>query len=278
MHTSLPAEQKWTEEELAHGIVVVKLASWRYFHEYVIEEFLDFPSYVWRGQRKASWALQSSFDRVVREKDQATRNRKANGHLERFKMASRGRRGSSPARINDDSEWWALAQHNGMSTPLLDWTESPFVALYFAFDKECNDSPSESRAVWGLRDVRKKNREIAEAGEEQTNPLNIIRPMQDENVRLVSQAGLFTQLPPGMNVDDWIRSNYPPEETTVTLVKIEIPDDGRKECLRALNRMNINHLSLFPDLYGAGRHCDKALQISRYAGLVEPKQQSKAND
>jgi transposase len=39
---------------------------------------------------------------------------------------------------------------------------------------------------------------------------------------------------------------------------------GRPECLRTLNMMNINHLSLFPDIYGSSLHCNKSLEIDKY--------------
>ena len=38
-----------------------------------------------------------------------------------------------------------------------------------------------------------------------------------------------------------------------SVLRIEIPDQVRTQALRGLNRMNINHLSLFPDLSGASR-------------------------
>jgi hypothetical protein len=91
--------------------------------------------------------------------------------------------------------------------------------------------------------------------------LEFIRPMQDDNSRLVSQAGLFTKVPAGLTIEEWLEEYADDEPGSASLIKIVIPDDGRRECLRSLNRMNINHLSLFPDLYGAAKHCNNALEI-----------------
>jgi len=49
-------------------------------------------------------------------------------------------------RPKNDFEWLFLMQHHSMPTRLLDWTESPLVALYFAVTKNLTDEG----ALWVL--------------------------------------------------------------------------------------------------------------------------------
>lgn len=55
--------------------------------------------------------------------------------------------GLLPDQPSDDWEWYYLMQHYGLPTRLLDWTENPLAALYFALDRA--DSESEP-CVWVL--------------------------------------------------------------------------------------------------------------------------------
>src|SRR4029079_10133015 len=52
--------------------------------------------------------------------------------LDLFKKQARPYLGHIPS---SDLEWVAIAQHHGMSTRLLDWTESLLVSAYFATEK-----------------------------------------------------------------------------------------------------------------------------------------------
>jgi hypothetical protein len=261
---------RWIDGDAPDGVAEVHLSSWKYFHDYVVQEMLNYGHYVWRGQRERNWELVSSLDRLVLG-SLNTRKAVSQRHLLKFKQSIRGRRGANPTKIDSEDEWWALGQHHGLATPLLDWTESPFVALYFAFENDTKPS-SGHRAVWALSSaVTKKNVEIKKKHDEvpdntSSSPpmLEFVRPLQDENARLVAQSGLFTRAPIGVTVDQWIRKNYLGESTTAALIKIIIPELGREECLRTLTKMNINHLSLFPDLMGSSLHCNKALQIPKY--------------
>lgn len=94
--------------------------------------------------------------------------------------------------------------------------------------------------------------------------VEFIRPLSDENQRLVNQAGLFSRFPVGTNVQSWVQTNFKGKGNGFTLIKIYIPNKEREECLKSLNRMNINHLTLYPDLYGASRFCNLFGEIERY--------------
>ena len=45
-----------------------------------------------------------------------------------------------------------------------------------------------------------------------------------------------------------------PDDDQAILIRIHIPNRDRSACLKMLNKMNINRLTLFPDLDGAARY------------------------
>lgn len=248
--------------ERTHGVYETALSSWKEFND-IVHKMLDHPAYIFRGHRRDDWLLEPMLTRILKGHSNPSSARTT--HLQNFKYASRGRRGNNPPPITSDREWWALGQHHGLATPLLDWTLSPYVALFFAFAEQKPNDDTMYRVVFALN-LEKITQVCALLRQDPKNQNDIIEvftPMSDENTRLVSQAALFTTSPDKVDKESWIRQHFE-ADSNVVLLKIYVPNSDRDECLKGLGRMNINHASLFPDLFGASMVSNMKLAIRAY--------------
>lgn len=258
-------KKRWVETDEGHGIVSIAVSRWKHFPALVHEHFTDTKSYIWRGQRCSDWPLQPTLQRQLPGHIKAP-EMWAKSHLHRFRYATRGRRGPVPAKLDDDNDAWALGQHFGLATPLLDWSTSPFVGAFFAFSTT-GEKQTATRTVFALHQplVSSRSTQIRnKADADDTSVIEFVRPRSDENARLVNQAGLFTRSPLGFTLESWVRDHFKSNTKARVLLKITVPDDDRDDALRMLNRMNINHLTLFPDLDGAAKFVNMHLDIAKY--------------
>ena len=236
---------------------------------------------IWRGQSQ-NWPLLPSLERELTSPDPENRVRIRSTHLDNFQYAIRGRLGPNPPEFshpNKHRELWALGQHHGLATPLLDWTESPFVGAFFAFEDENEGGDNSERVICGLDKKRIEEinrdhiREIVKAypktfallGIKELPEIEIYKPKSHFNPNLVSQQGLFTIFHfVNLNLESWIKIVFSGEQDHPVLVKYFLPNHDRNPFLIFLNRMNINHITLFPDLMGASKYCNQSLKIREY--------------
>lgn len=159
--------------------------------------------------------------------------------------------------------WWAVMQHHGAPTRLLDWTKSPFVALYFAVV----DQPAKDGAVWWFKlgafmetmeeqhpDGEKINRsEYAEYFQKIGVPYHLFPlDLWKQNQRMIAQQGLFTMCRNVMgNHGDIISKSL--DGINGTHGVLIIPKEKKLEMLRKLELLNITGNSLFPGLDGLGK-------------------------
>lgn len=266
---------KWKWKDGEGGVSTVIMSSWQHYMDFVYSEMLDYETYIWRGQRISSWELETTLDRLIKtaKVGKTKQYNFVTNHLEQFKLAARGRRGANPRSIENENEWWALGQHHGLATPLLDWTLSPFVAAYFCFIGT-GHRQTKYRAIYALHKPTiemkafqiKRDQELSiikelediKSGKKKaglltavsldanvTPEIEFIRPLSDENHRLVSQGGLFTRTPSGKNLEAWIKEKCAGEEE-LSLIKILIPNADREQALKTLKQDEYKSFIVIP--------------------------------
>lgn len=99
-----------------------------------------------RGQSDYSWGLVPS----VQRKDGMGKNYEQ--YISTNFMIHTMRLNPNAPQRYDRASWLTLMQHYGLPTRLLDWSESPLVALYFALSSD-EDAKTDA-AVWVLNPMR----------------------------------------------------------------------------------------------------------------------------
>lgn len=259
-------------EQPSGRIPVTKIEHWREFSSLLESPFFNRvdEQFIFRGHRRFDWEMTPTLARVT--ENGIVTEEIARQQLDMFRKAIRGRI-ADHSLLDDENEreydeLWSIGQHHGLMTPLLDWTYSPYVALFFAFAKEdqTDEKDNPYRAVYIL------NKTFI-ADDALCPDIRVFEPKKDDHGHLVSQAGLFTFSPYDATIENKLTEvltdeDFPDDELkTATegeqpgilakyICKVYIKNEEQQECLKHLRRMNVHHASLFPDLIGAADYCN----------------------
>jgi hypothetical protein len=217
---------------------------------------------VYRGQRCAKWALTTTLERetsrhftVLTYLDCATRYHSEIESItgrawalpsedetaEVLDAALPGVHVNSPAYA-----YLVYLRHHGFPSPLLDWSRSPYVAAYFAFES-ANPSSNDRVAIYAYIDSRFGTR----VGFASAATVSLLAPNVVTDRRHFMQQALYTWcLRRNDAIGDFDIFSHHQVLANVSdrqdiLVRITLPASEKRAALRDLQSHNINHYTLF---------------------------------
>lgn len=265
----------------------LNLETWDQFLFYIPEWF---KTYVFRGQADSIWKLKTSFDRA--KFDRTLENERS--LFSKFKSGSFNY--DLSFRPEGMLEWLALMQHHGLPTRLLDFTTSPFIASYFAFEHyssvEDLHQYSEKRvSIWAIEinTIKEQSRHYLPKknfpqhfadmpksfnfelykfwGKKEADfvfNMNLeqfcfLCTPEFQNNRMINQKSVFLAVSrPDFFAYQQLSSM---ELEPNAIYKITLPITEAKKALRYLALMNINSETLFPSLDGLAKRIKTEKEI-----------------
>jgi FRG domain len=222
----------------------------------------------WRGHCRESWSLEAGVFRPT-PKGGIFLEHALISHFQNRAVGMLGHR----ARPESEIEWIFLAQHYGLPTRLLDWTESPLIALFFALrdedngqdsclwvlspshlnkEQSCPANPSEAQfgliatdekvaRAMAMQAFGFKNEALSEVLKFSPSELPKIIAIEtpEMDARIVAQSGRFT-LHASPNALAIPSTNF--------LRKIVVPADAKQNLRVRLDWLGMREWNLFPDL------------------------------
>jgi hypothetical protein len=210
---------------------------------------------VWyRGHRDQSWRLEPSAFR-------------SSGHREGERaMLARFRQEAASTGLQyafDEWGWITFAQHHALPTRLLDWSQSPLVALFFAcelapgdavepdgelflihpndLNQEAGDDDGGHPRLLSDADSKLKDYLPGRDAENRWKPRAVVAPLVFDRIRFQTGTFTVTQLPPATAEQEPLRN-------ATSLQSFIVPAASKPDLRVQLDVLGFNEVSIYRDL------------------------------
>lgn len=202
-------------------------------------------NFLFRGQKSENWGIVSSFDRRARTPQSVSGKLLEQQRFYEYLMQFIGI-GHTGA---NDFETAARAQHYGIPTRLIDWTQSPYVAAFFAFFDALLDSELDRNsrvAIYVLHIPSLISHPVA------ADQFKLHNAPIASNLRQRNQRGRFIEaIGQSNDILDFAQKN---PDFFEALAKWTIPVSEAQAVLEDLILMGISPVDLYPDFEGVANY------------------------
>ena len=243
--------------DLRKNVEEIPCKDWAEFKvRIIVDQFPDGQfrkgQFLFRGQGNDSWHLSTTFDRWYGKRSRSKKNEVADKLLEEFERECEYEEIPQTLRT-DRMAMLGLAQHHGLPTRLLDWSESPYVAAFFAFSAYVRLGLTLQKrvAVWAL--------DTENFAWNQEHGCTLVKVPALWNQRIRNQFGRFTYLrAPYDTLEEYV-GNFDVGE--VSLKKYSIPVNDFRLAMSEMDAMGITHARIYPGLEGNARAAEARVTL-----------------
>ncbi|EAZ97558.1 FRG domain-containing protein [Marinobacter sp. ELB17] len=232
--------------------------SWDKYKEIVGAQVKEQKELIYRGQSNSAWHLTTSLHRTGKISNQndflAFFNQLIPEVQEQVEAWDGSRRDLTDS--GKMAQFIAFLQHNGFPTPLLDWTFSPYIAAYFAFEGINHFCPQSDEVAVYVFDQNTWSSTYKQTYnfDEPAVHVTLLRPNFRGNHKQMLQQGIFW-FTNCQNPEVHVRINE--KEGRKFLTKYTFSVKERRHAMRDLELMGITAMQLSPGIESV---CKKAYE------------------
>lgn len=261
-------------------MVEIPITDWKILTEIIEKSSEKYPDPTtnltqWRGQSNVDWKLRSSLSRLLANADLTEEQAIAYEKQSKTDFISQAHLLNTNFTYSSSDDPHSMLidmQHYSCPTRLLDWTFSPYIALYFAVNDNFNHDSALFMWQWYAYHLNNKkvypDEKDIKGGkiiDFQKHAIISIVHAERKNERIVRQQGTFSLANTILDDhDDLIIEMGKKANQDDGLLKIVIPHFLKLEFLSRLRIMNITSESLFPGLDGLGKSIMEQLLMRKW--------------